>query len=130
MLFVHDQKGLDSKIICPCLYYCNIRILSQAHVEDHLHIKEIISFYTQWIYHGEKTELVINKSRIGDHHDVTTTIDNVDEEDEELQDMLEDITSADIMDTNSTTTYHDRATHVDTNVEREVENFNKLLVEA
>ena len=89
-----------------------------------------MSSYTQWIYHGEKTELVINKSRIGHHRDVTTTINNAGEEDEGLQDMLEDIISANIMDTDSADNYHDRATCVDTDAKGEAEKFNKLLGDA
>ena len=50
MQFVRDQKGRDSKIRCPCSNYYNVQILSQAQVEDHLHIKGIMSTYTQWIY--------------------------------------------------------------------------------
>ena len=113
MQFVRDQMGPDCKIRCPCSDCCNVRVLSQTDVEDHLHITGIMSSYTRWIYHGEKSELVINKSCIGDHLDATTTINNEELEDEGLQDMLEDIIRGNIMDTNSIDTYHDRATCAD-----------------
>ena len=46
MQFVRDQMGPDCKIRCPCSDCCNVRVLSQIDVEDHLHITGIMSSYT------------------------------------------------------------------------------------
>ena len=126
--FVHDKMGQNCNIRCPCRNCCNVRILNQEQVEDHLHIKGIMKSYTQWIYHGEQSDFNINGEHVQYHHDEAEIVHDDEENDEGLRDMLEDIIRGDTMDIDHGERSYDHVT--DTNVQGEVDKFDKLLGEA
>jgi hypothetical protein len=76
MKFVRDNIGARSEVRCPCQDCLNVFSRCQDEVEDHLLLKGISQSYTNWIYHGEKSDSAIHNDGLMD---------------DEMHDILEDV---------------------------------------